>query len=117
MLIPWNDIDSLAFQRIDSLKSVPKVRITAKLIEASIKGYYNFGRFEAGPYLLIYNHNPVEGNRFRLGGRTNINFSRKWILEGYLAYGTRDDRFKGSVQAEYFLFEETLVQNRNPIQG
>ena len=113
--------DSLAFQRIDSLKSVPKVKITANLIEASITGYYNFGRFEAGPYLLLYNRNPVEGNRFRLGGRTNINFSRKWILEGYLAYGTRDGRFKGSVQTEYFLSKKhwfkTGIQYRNDIEN
>jgi hypothetical protein len=114
-------LDSLAFQRIDSLKSVPKVRVTAKLIEASIKGYYNFGCFEAGPYLMIYNHNIVEGNRFRLGGRTNINFSRKWILEGYLAYGTRDNRLKGSIQAEYFLSKahwlKTGIQFRDDIEN
>lgn len=96
-------IDSLAIQRIDTLKSNTKIRITAKLIEAAIKGYYNFGWFEGGPYMLLYNFNDVEGSRFRLGGRTNIAFSRKWMLEGYLAYGTRDNRFKGSVQLEYFL--------------
>jgi hypothetical protein len=114
-------IDSLAFQRIDSLKSMPKVKITANLIEASIKGYYNFGRVEAGPYLLVYNHNPVEGNRFRLGGRTNINFSRKWILEGYIAYGTRDGHFKGSMQAEYFLLKKqwfkTGIQFRDDVEN
>jgi Family of unknown function (DUF5686)/CarboxypepD_reg-like domain len=114
-------IDSLAFQQIDSLKGIPKVRITAKLIEASIRGYYNFGPFEMGPYILIYGRNPVEGNRFRLGGRTNIAFSKKWILEGYLAYGTRDGRFKGSGQAEYFLWKEhwfkTGIQYRNDIEN
>jgi hypothetical protein len=114
-------IDSLAFQRIDSLRSIPKIKVTAKLIEASIKGYYNFGWFEAGPYLMLYNHNAVEGNRFRLGGRTNINFSKKWILEGYLAYGTRDIRFKGSAQAEYFVskkyWSKTGIQYRDDIEN
>jgi hypothetical protein len=113
--------DSLAFQRIDSLKEVPKINISAKIIEASIKGYFNLGWFEAGPYLMIYNHNPVEGNRFRLGGRTNIAFSRKFILEGYLAYGTWDNRIKGSIQAEYFLskkhWTKTGIQYRDDIEN
>ena len=99
-------IDSLAMIGIDSLKKNNKVRISAKLVEASIKGYYNFGWFEGGPYLLIYNHNNVEGNRFRIGGRTNIEFSKRWIIEGYLAYGTLDKSFKGSIQTEYFLSKE-----------
>jgi len=114
-------IDSLALQRIDSLKKNNTIKVTAKLIEAAIKGYYNFGWFEGGPYLLIYNHNNVEGNRFRLGGRTNITFSRRWILEGYLAYGTRDNRIKGSIQTEYFLSKEkwakTGIQYRDDVEN
>lgn len=99
-------MDSLAINRIESLKKSSKIRISAKLVEASIKGYYNFGWFEGGPWILFYNHNSVEGNRFRVGGRTNIDFSKKLILEGYLAYGTRDRRFKGSLQSEFFLSKE-----------
>lgn len=101
-----NRIDSLTWQRIDSLKRISRVRISARLVEASVKGYYNFGKFELGPYLLMYNYNKAEGNRLRIGGRTNISFSRKIVLDGYLAYGFRDRRVKGSVRAEYFLSVE-----------
>ncbi|HEX7493224.1 MAG TPA: DUF5686 family protein [Bacteroidales bacterium] len=114
-------IDSLAFLRVDSLKKNNKIRISAKLVEASIKGYYNTGKFEVGPYLLIYNHNSIEGNRFRLGGRTNVAFSTRWIIEGYLAYATRDNRLKGSLQTEYFLNKEHWskigVQFRDDIEN
>lgn len=96
-------MDSLAAQRVESLKQNTKVRVSAKLIEASIKGYYNFGWFEGGPWIMLYNYNNVEGSRFRLGGRTNTEFSKRIVLEGYLAYGTRDTRFKGSLQAELFI--------------
>ncbi len=102
----YERLDSLAVQRISSLKKTKGIRITALLVEAAIKGYYNFGRFEAGPYLFLYNFNDIEGSRLRLGGRTNIDFSKHWILEGYLAYGMRDASFKGSLQAEYFLSKE-----------
>ncbi|MCX6335216.1 MAG: DUF5686 family protein [Bacteroidia bacterium] len=99
-------IDSLSADRIESLKKNPKIRVSAKLVEASIKGYYNFGWFEGGPWIIIYKYNNVEGNRFRLGGRTNLEFSKRVVLEGYLAYGTRDNRFKGSLQSEIFLSKE-----------
>jgi len=102
----YEQLDSMAFEQIRQLKKVGGIRITALLVEAAIKGYYNFGRFEAGPYLLLYNYNQVEGSRLRFGGRTNIDFSNKWILEGYLAYGIRDAGFKGSIQTEYFLSKE-----------
>jgi hypothetical protein len=114
-------LDSLALQRVDSLKKNNKIRISAKLVEASIKGYYNTGKFEAGPWLLMYNHNSVEGSRFRIGGRTNVAFSTKWIIEGHLAYGIRDNRLKGSLQTEYFLNKEHWskigLQYRNDIEN
>ncbi len=99
-------IDSLSFSSIDSLRKNLKMRISAKLTEASIRGYFNFGWFEAGPWFLVYSRNRVEGNRFRLGGRTNAAFSQNLVMEGYLAYGTLDRRMKGSIRSEIFLSKE-----------
>jgi hypothetical protein len=102
----FDHIDSLAVLRIDSLKNNRKIRVSAKVVEASVRGYYNFGWFEGGPWIMLYNHNMVEGSRFRIGGRTNSGFSKRVILEGYLAYGTRDNKFKGSLQSEIFVSKE-----------
>jgi hypothetical protein len=114
-------IDSLAIQKIDSLKNDNRISVTARLIEAAIKGYYNFGKLEAGPYLLLYNHNNVEGSRFRIGGRTNIDFSKNLVIEGYAALGLKDKRIKGSVQAEVFLskksWTKTGIQIRDDIEN
>jgi hypothetical protein len=101
-----DQIDSLAIKGIGSLKENNKIRVSARVVEASIKGYYNLGWFELGPWLMLFNHNEVEGSRFRLGGRTNIAFSKWMILEGYLAYGIKNKRFKGSLQSEFFLSKE-----------
>lgn len=95
--------DSLALIRIDSLRSNRKVRVSAKLVEASVRNYYDLGSFEAGPLVYSYNYNPVEGSRFRIGGRTNTDFSKKLMLEGYLAYGTHDKMLKGSLGSELLL--------------
>jgi hypothetical protein len=114
-------LDSMAVQRLDSLKENKRIKFYARLVEASVKGYYNTGKFEAGPWLLTYNHNSIEGSRFRLGGRTNVAFSAKWVFDGYLAYGTRDKGLKGSLQTEYFLNKEHWskigIQYRDDIEN
>lgn len=56
--------------------------------------YKKVGPFDIGKLEYTYSFNDVEGNRFRLGGRTNIDFSKKVYAEGYLAYGTKDERWK-----------------------
>lgn len=98
--------DSLDVKTLDgiaNLGKVPYVRLLAGLVNMSVKGYYNLGRVELGPYLMFYNHNDVEGHRFRFGGRTNSAFSEKWIAHGYLAYGTLDREVKYNAQIERFL--------------
>ena len=89
--------------KIDSIKKFPRVKTYIEVIETLVYGYYRLGKVEMGPYLLIYGNNVVEGNRFRLGFRTNADFSRNWILKGYLAYGTKDNKLKYSATVERFL--------------
>ena len=82
------------YQMVDSLKEVPQFRTIADVIQLMVNGYYIRGNFEYGPYFTLYSFNPVEGHRFRLGGRTSNEFSTNVMLEGYAAYGLRDKRFK-----------------------
>jgi hypothetical protein len=112
--------DSLAISSIDSLRRNRKVRISAKLVEASVRNYYDLGWFEAGPLIYSYNYNPVEGSRFRIGGRTNTDFSKNLSVDGYLAFGTFDNRFKASLRSELFLSKKRWtklgVQFKNDLE-
>jgi hypothetical protein len=58
---------------------------------------------DIGPYPYLFAYNTVEGLRTRLGFRTNEEFSRTWILRGYLAYGTLDKRYKYGAEIDYIL--------------
>ncbi len=82
------------YHMVDTLKSLPQFRTVADIITLFVSGYKVKGNFEFGPYYTFYSFNPVEGNRFRLGGRTSNQFSKRLMLDGYLAYGLRDERFK-----------------------
>jgi hypothetical protein len=102
--------DSLAAERLDALRNDSKMRTSAKVVEASIRGYFNLGKFDAGPWVMLYNYNDVEGSRIRIGGRTNQSFSRRLFIEGYLAAGSRDKSLKGSILSEVFISRERWMR-------
>lgn len=55
---------------------------------------YGGSYFDIGPISQMANINSVEGLRISLGGRTTGYLSRRNFLEGYGAYGFRDQRWK-----------------------
>lgn len=82
------------YVQIDRLNRDPAFRTVMATGYLVAQGYYNLGGFELGPLEYAYSRNNVEGNRFRIGGRSTPLLSEKIFLEGYLAYGDRDRAFK-----------------------
>jgi len=107
------------FHMIDSVKNLPTVKTLVDIIELAVYGYQPIGKFDIGPYIFLYKNNAVEGHRFRLGFITNEKFSKKLILQGYLAYGTKDLRWKYNAQVEYIFSRKPWtkfgVQHRDDI--
>ncbi len=93
------------YAMIDSVQKIPLYRSLAGLIQMFYTYYYVRGPVEIGPYYRFYSFNPLEGNRLRFGGRTSNAFSTKLMLDGYLAYGTRDKQWKYGAGAMY-LFDK-----------
>lgn len=82
------------YNMVDSLKTLPQFKTISDIINLFVNGYKVIGPIELGPYFKTFSFNPVEGSRFRLGGRTSNAFSKRLMLDGYVAYGLRDNRFK-----------------------
>jgi len=95
--------EASVYRLSDTLKQMPLFRTYIDIIKMVVTGYYVKGNFEWGPYSSTYSFNQTEGNRFRIGGRTSNDFSTKLMLNGYLAYGTRDQKFKYSTGFMYML--------------
>ncbi|WP_332369470.1 DUF5686 family protein [Spirosoma telluris] len=94
-----------AMRVVDSVRNVPFVKVAGEIIKLGVIGYKPLGKWnvELGPILNSYASNNVEGHRFRLGLRTTTGFSKKWLLSGYVAYGTQDEQIKYSANIEYIL--------------
>jgi len=71
-------------------------------------GFIKTKWFEFGLYSTIYSYNPIEGSRFKMGGRTTIPFSKKLTFEPYVAYGTKDQKYKYGLGLTYLLTNKTI---------
>lgn len=92
--IQLSEKEERIYHMVDTLKNLPQFITVANIINIFVNGYKVYRKFEFGPYFTLYSFNPIEGNRVRVGGRTSNDFSKKLMLEGYGAYGFRDERFK-----------------------
>ncbi|UYZ62352.1 DUF5686 and carboxypeptidase-like regulatory domain-containing protein [Hymenobacter weizhouensis] len=88
---------------LDSVQRLPAVRSVLEIADVAVNGYYRAGRFDLGPVLSTYGFNNIEGHRLRVGFRTTPELSRDWLLRTYLAYGTRDGRFKYGLRVNRIL--------------
>ena len=78
---------------LDSIVTKENIEKKIKFGRKVINGYLPFGPFDFDlRYLLSYNN--FEGFRFGIGGITNDRFSKIIRLEGYTAYGLKDETIK-----------------------
>lgn len=86
------------YNMIDTLQSMPLFKRYSDIVSFLGTGYKAFGSFEYGPWFNVMSANVVEGFRTRLDIGTSTNFSKTWWLRGYLAYGFKDQKFKGRAE-------------------
>ena len=90
-----NENEQQIYHMVDTIKSMPIFRTYYDVINTALTGHYVWGNVELGPYYKTLSNNTTEGWRVRLGARTSNKFSTKLMVSGYVAYGIKDERFKG----------------------
>lgn len=99
-------------QIINQIKTNPKHRQAEKASRLLTTGYYNVGSgIEIGSLYSAFGFNEVEGTRIRLGARTYFSPDDKWKLQGYGAYGFRDQQLKYGAEALY-MFSYLFVKEQ-----
>jgi hypothetical protein len=91
------------YHMIDTIKTLPVYRTWVDVLTIFVSGYKVVNNFEIGPYFNLVSYNKVEGLRTRFGGRTSSKFSRWYELQGYVAYGFKDEKFKYSLGFKSFI--------------
>jgi hypothetical protein len=95
------------YATVDTLLKMPAFQRWKERLYFIGTGYKNIGNYEIGPWFNWVSGNVYEGLRLRFDLGTNVKFSRKIYLHGYVAYGFEDNNFKG-------MFETKYMFSRNP---
>lgn len=93
------------YKMLDTLKTVKKFRNLYNAGSVLASGYYEFTslNLDYGPIFSTFGFNEVEGLRLRTGGRTYFSQNDPWRLEGFVAYGFRDQKGKFGISGKWLL--------------
>ncbi|WP_372937773.1 DUF5686 family protein [Seonamhaeicola sp.] len=99
------------YKMLDTLKTVKKFKRLYNLGSILASGYIEFNTLplDYGPIFSTFGFNDVEGLRLRTGGRTYFGRNDLWRLEGFLAYGFRDDKFKYGISGKWLLDKKSRL--------
>jgi hypothetical protein len=112
-------MESKSYDMIDTVRQIPFIKTGVNVLYFLFSGYKDFGPVDIGHYMQLYSRNKYEGDKVRIGFRTNTKFSKSWIIRGYGAYGFKDKGFKYNLQLERILtrfpWSKAGVQYRSDI--
>jgi hypothetical protein len=93
------------YKMLDTLKTVKKFKRLYDLGSILASGYIEFNSLplDYGPVFSTFGFNEVEGLRLRTGGRTYFGRNDLWRLEGFLAYGFKDDKLKYGISGKWLI--------------
>jgi Family of unknown function (DUF5686) len=106
--VPLTASELKTYANTDSLVKMRSYHRLMDYATAFTAGYKSAGKVDIGPIGNFWTFNQIEGQRLRLGGRTNTKLSRRWYGESYVAYGTRDQRWKYFASASYALNNKSI---------
>jgi hypothetical protein len=86
---------------VDSLNNFKPFKKFVNTLRYFMTDYVGVGGLSVGPITSLSSFNAIEGARVRFGARTNANFNKHLMFEGYSAYGFKDDKWKGSLGILY----------------
>lgn len=121
-MVPIKQNENSINRLLSQLRSVPVFYWTEKIISVLVSGYIPTGndktsKFDFGPMNTTISANTVEGARFRVGGMTTANLNPHLFAKGYVAYGTKDRKWKYDAELEYSFSEKKYHAKEFPIHS
>lgn len=104
-----NSDEKGVYKMLDTLKTVRKFKNIYSLVSTLGSGYYQIDNFDYGPIFSSFGFNDVEGIRVRTGGRTYFGQNDPWRIEGYTAYGFKDNKFKYGISGKWMVNKKNRV--------
>ncbi len=99
------------YKLLDTLKTVPKFKSYYNLVSILGSGYVEIDKWnlDVGTIYDFFGYNDAEGPRARIGARTYFDQNDPWRIEGYMAYGFTDRKFKHGISGKFLLDRKTRL--------
>ncbi|MCF6133295.1 DUF5686 and carboxypeptidase-like regulatory domain-containing protein [Flavobacterium wongokense] len=106
-----NKDEQKIYKMIDTLKTVKKFKQLYSLVSILGSGYIEIPKYhlDYGPIFSTIGNNEVEGLRLRAGVRTYFGPNDLWRLQGYTAYGFKDNKFKYGMSGKWMINKENRI--------
>jgi hypothetical protein len=94
--------EAAIYKMMDTLKQAGGFDFDTKVLAFAGTGYWDVkDKYRFGPYSSFLSFDKVEGLRTRCGFWTLPKIDEHWNLNCYLAYGSKDGKFKGGLGVKY----------------
>ncbi|MCA1965067.1 MAG: DUF5686 and carboxypeptidase regulatory-like domain-containing protein [Flavobacterium sp.] len=99
------------YKMLDTLKEVPRFKRIYNLASILGSGYIEIPKLKMdyGPIFSTFGYNDVEGLRLRAGGRTYFGSNDTWRIQGYTAYGFKDNKFKYGISGKWMVDKKNRI--------
>ena len=94
------------YGRVNKLSAMPSFKRATWIASTVFGGFADLGPVALGPVGTFFAYDRQEGIRLQLGGRTTPQFNKTIYLDGFGAYGIRDQQFKYNLNT-YFALNKT----------
>lgn len=108
--VPLESSEKMIYNVMDTLAREPLWKAYNIALEFLLGGTKRWGKFEIGPISRVIGFNPIEGLRPQIGVYTNPFFSTRWKLGTYVAFGTKDGRWKYESDVAYALIPKPRLE-------
>jgi len=91
-----------------------------KTVKVLATGYINTGnpsRYDIGPVNTMLSFNALEGTRLKVGGMTTANLSPRFFSRQWIAWGTRDHRWKYNLELEWSFRDKDYHSREFPMHA
>lgn len=119
--VPIGEKEKAVDAMLAQLREVPLFFYTEQVVKALVSGYIptaiKGSKIDIGPMNTSISGNAVEGMRFRAGATTTTHLNDRLFADGYVAYGTKDDKLKYSAGVEYSFIDKKEHPNEFPVHS
>lgn len=115
-----SSMDALV-KRLSNIKGFKAILFVGKafienFVETSVSPEHP-SKVDIGPINTMITQNFVDGLRLRASAQTTANLNPHWFLKGYVAYGFKDERWKGMGEVIYSFNKKAYLPREFPVNN